>query len=93
MRTRFWPTPKIKYNTHSWEDIEENKTLISMGIQKQRNIVKCSKCEMYGGISYDFFNKTDAFHIGEAMNDKYYHSTKNNYEYSCDETVIKKILE
>lgn len=93
VRTRFFPTPKEKYDTHSWVDIEENATLISMGIQKQKTIVKCSQCEMFGGSVFNHYDQSTAFHVGSAMNDKYLRRRKEPYEYSCNETLIKNILE
>lgn len=93
VQLNFLPYDKINYNTHKWVDIDENIILLSMGAIQNNKILKCSECEMFGGIALDYFNKTNAYYISNKLLGDKYHRNIEKCNLNCNEIVIKKIIE
>ncbi len=93
IRTTFQPYTKENYDTHNWLDIEENKTLLSMGVVQKVKILKCKDCNMFGSAFVDRYYKKDTFYISKSLVGNKYYRSDDIFNCNCNEVIIKNILE
>ena len=83
---------KKNYDTHKWATIDSKIVAMSLGAISNQNIVQCKECKMFGGITFDYWNSTDSYYISKNLYNDIY-KRKENIPYSCNEFLIKNILE
>lgn len=93
IRSTYQPYTDKNYKTHNWEEIEQNKILLSMGVIQKIKIYKCKNCEMFGSYFFDKYSKTDSFYILKTLTGNRYFRADDIFNYNCDEVIIKNILE
>ena len=93
IRSTYQPYDKKNYDTHNWVDIDENKILLSIGVNQQIKILKCKNCNMFGASFVEHFNKKLVFYISKFLVGKYYYRSGDFFNYSCNECIVKNILE
>ncbi len=87
----FAKTTEEFFNTHTWEPLEECKTFLSLGMNYNKNIKKCTQCNMYGGMNELLYHKEKHYYINDVWDtDKY--KFREFWDLSCNEITIKNLL-
>jgi hypothetical protein len=86
----FYTTSKEKFNTHKWEILEECKTFMTLSMNFNSNIKKCTECNMYGGRCSEY--NSNLYYINENWNDTRYRYLNNVIDLTCNEIIIKRLL-
>ncbi len=88
-RGTYQPCSRKNYNTHNWTQIEENKTLTSMGVIQQIKIYTCKECNMYGCSFFDNYHKYDIFYISKTLVGDHYYKNGDFFNYNeCKEEAL-----
>jgi len=88
----FATTNEELFNSHDWHALEECKTFMSIGMNYDSSIKKCSKCFMYGGINKSYvYENIDIHYLNEEW-DTYKLNYKAVINLTCEEMIIKKLL-
>jgi len=80
------------FNSHKWIISSENQFMQSLGAQCKIVTFKCEKCNMYGGTFFDKYYKKDKYFIHNKINGMPAYKF-SDYNYNCNETLIKNIIE
>lgn len=87
----FPTTTKKLYDTHDWKNLDDDKILISLGMNHDNKIKKCENCSMYGGWKTNRYYNTTTYHINNVW-DTFIYKYKDVNDLSCNEVIIKNII-